>query len=82
MCLFDPRLCLKLRDLGVAAGGAYGTQYGGDVIFAVPSLAEKGYMDIRVEVTAKGGHSSVPPRHTVRCTVFPLLNMTVDDEPL
>ncbi|KAL7280786.1 hypothetical protein ACG7TL_005730 [Trametes sanguinea] len=45
-------------------GGAYGTPYGEDVIFAVPSLSEKGYLDIKVEVTAQGGHSSVPPKHT------------------
>ncbi|KAI0629263.1 carboxypeptidase S [Trametes polyzona] len=45
-------------------GGAYGAQYGGDVIFAVPSLSEKGYLDIRIEISAQGGHSSVPPKHT------------------
>ncbi|KAI0820831.1 carboxypeptidase S [Trametes gibbosa] len=45
-------------------GGAYGHLYGGDVIFAVPSLAEKGYLDVRIELTTKGGHSSVPPKHT------------------
>ncbi|KAI9064103.1 carboxypeptidase S [Trametes sanguinea] len=45
-------------------GGAYGTPYGDEVIFAVPSLSEKGYLDIKVEVTAQGGHSSVPPKHT------------------
>ncbi|KAI1796621.1 carboxypeptidase S [Ganoderma leucocontextum] len=42
----------------------YGMPYGDDVIFATPSLAEKGYIDVRIEVTAKGGHSSVPPPHT------------------
>ena len=30
----------------------------------MPALAEKGYVDVRVEVTASGGHSSVPPPHT------------------
>ncbi|KAI8996549.1 carboxypeptidase S [Trametes punicea] len=45
-------------------GGSYGTQYGGDVIFAVPSLSEKGYLDVRIEISAQGGHSSVPPKHT------------------
>ena len=34
------------------------------MIFATPYLAEKGYIDVRIEVTAKGGHSSVPPPHT------------------
>ncbi|KAI0352325.1 carboxypeptidase S [Trametes cingulata] len=45
-------------------GGAYGTPYGDDVVFAVPSLNEKGYLDVRIELTAQGGHSSVPPKHT------------------
>ena len=30
----------------------------------MPSLSEKGYLDVRIEVTTKGGHSSKPPRHT------------------
>ncbi|KAG6809472.1 hypothetical protein H0H92_016114 [Tricholoma furcatifolium] len=36
----------------------------GGTIFATPGIAEKGYLDVRVEVTAPGGHSSVPPKHT------------------
>lgn len=32
--------------------------------FALPGTAEKGYLDIEVAVGVKGGHSSVPPRHT------------------
>ena len=35
-------------------------------IFATPSVAEKGYMDIRMDVLTPGGHSSRPPKHTVR----------------
>lgn len=30
------------------------------------AVAEKGYLDVRVEVATPGGHSSVPPEHTVR----------------
>jgi Gly-Xaa carboxypeptidase len=33
-------------------------------VFAVPAIAEKGYLDTRVEVHAPGGHSSIPPAHT------------------
>lgn len=32
--------------------------------FALPGTAEKGYMDVEVAIGVKGGHSSVPPRHT------------------
>ncbi|KIP07996.1 hypothetical protein PHLGIDRAFT_402333 [Phlebiopsis gigantea 11061_1 CR5-6] len=45
-------------------GAAYETPYGGNVIFANPATAEKGYLDLRVEVSTPGGHSSVPPSHT------------------
>ena len=30
----------------------------------MPSVAEKGYLDVRLEVSTAGGHSSVPPPHT------------------
>lgn len=48
------------------AGGfieAYGT------VFAAPGVAEKGYIDVKIDVTSPGGHSSVPPAHTV-CVFF------------
>ena len=32
--------------------------------FAVPGVAEKGYIDVEVTVRMPGGHSSVPPDHT------------------
>lgn len=32
--------------------------------FAMPGVAEKGYMDVEVVVRTPGGHSSVPPPHT------------------
>lgn len=33
-------------------------------IVAIPAIGEKGYLDIEVELTMKGGHSSLPPKHT------------------
>lgn len=45
--------------------------YGGDVIFAMPYTAEKGYFDLKVEISTLGGHSSVPPRHTVSIFTAP-----------
>ncbi|KAF5375364.1 hypothetical protein D9615_008006 [Tricholomella constricta] len=46
----------------VDEGGGFVEQHGS--VFATPGIAEKGYMDVRVEVTAPGGHSSIPPQHT------------------
>ncbi|KAF5344591.1 hypothetical protein D9758_013906 [Tetrapyrgos nigripes] len=43
-------------------GGGFGEVYGTTI--ATPAIAEKGYMDLLVEVASPGGHSSVPPRHT------------------
>ncbi|KZT01079.1 carboxypeptidase S [Laetiporus sulphureus 93-53] len=43
-------------------GGVILDQYGGT--FAFPAIAQKGYFDMRIEVNAPGGHSSVPPVHT------------------
>jgi Gly-Xaa carboxypeptidase len=36
-------------------------------VFAAPAIGEKGYIDIKIEVTTPGGHSSIPPasHHTV-----------------
>ncbi|KAH9893483.1 carboxypeptidase S [Cubamyces lactineus] len=46
----------------VDEGGGFANQFGG--VVAIPGIAEKGYIDVRVEVTSPGGHSSVPPSHT------------------
>ncbi|KAH9935932.1 carboxypeptidase S [Epithele typhae] len=46
----------------VDEGGGFAQEYGG--VVATPAVAEKGYIDVRVEVTSPGGHSSVPPSHT------------------
>ncbi|KAG6334184.1 hypothetical protein ID866_4899 [Astraeus odoratus] len=48
----------------VDEGGAMGS-FGDGFYFASPSLSEKGYMDVLLEVASPGGHSSVPPDHTV-----------------
>jgi acetylornithine deacetylase/succinyl-diaminopimelate desuccinylase-like protein len=47
------------------------TQQFGSII-AAPGIAEKGYIDVLVEVTAPGGHSSIPPAHTVLIIFFRL----------
>jgi len=46
----------------VDEGGGFDEVYG--AVFATPGVAEKGYIDVKVDVTSPGGHSSVPPAHT------------------
>ncbi|KAG1864846.1 hypothetical protein F4604DRAFT_1882028 [Suillus subluteus] len=46
----------------VDEGGKYSDLSG--TVFATPAVAEKGYLDVRVDVLTPGGHSSRPPRHT------------------
>jgi len=41
-------------------------------VVALPGIAEKGYLDVLVEVTAPGGHSSIPPAHTVISFIAPI----------
>ncbi|KAJ2990099.1 hypothetical protein NUW54_g8579 [Trametes sanguinea] len=48
----------------VDEGGGY--RVSDDVIMSTPGVAEKGKFDVRFEISAPGGHSSVPPEHTVR----------------
>ncbi|TBU30546.1 carboxypeptidase S [Dichomitus squalens] len=43
-------------------GGGY--QVKDNVIMSSPGVAEKGKFDARFEISAPGGHSSVPPEHT------------------
>lgn len=43
-------------------GSEVKTMYGG--VFALPGTSEKGYLDVRIRISGKGGHSSVPPEHT------------------
>ena len=34
-------------------------------VFATPAITEKGYLDVLIDVQSPGGHSCVPPPHTV-----------------
>ena len=59
------RVRLQLRGVlsqRTVAGG-YSEQFGS--VVAIPGITEKGYLDTRVTVTTPGGHSSIPPDHTV-----------------
>lgn len=45
-------------DEGAGLGDYYGTT------FALPAVAEKGYIDAFITLNTPGGHSSIPPPHT------------------
>ncbi|KAJ7115835.1 hypothetical protein C8R44DRAFT_832690 [Mycena epipterygia] len=59
-------------------GGGFAENYGS--VFATPAVAEKGYLDVHVEVTSPGGHSSVPPAHTTIGILAALL-VKYEDNP-
>lgn len=43
--------------------GGYSEKYGAFV--STPAVAEKGHLDVKIQISTPGGHSSVPPKHTV-----------------
>ncbi|KAF9218981.1 carboxypeptidase S [Gyrodon lividus] len=61
-----PKLLEMFGENGYAMlvdeGAGYGEEYG--QVIATPGIAEKGYVDVMIEVTSPGGHSSLPPPHT------------------
>ncbi|KAI9696621.1 MAG: hypothetical protein M1820_008070 [Bogoriella megaspora] len=44
--------------------GGMGIETTGDVAYALPGVAEKGFMDVILTIETAGGHSSRPPKHT------------------
>lgn len=48
----------------VDEGTGLDANFGNNIYFATPAVSEKGYLDVRVEITSPGGHSSIPPAHT------------------
>jgi Gly-Xaa carboxypeptidase len=47
----------------VDEGAGFVNKFGS--VIAILAIAEKGYLNVVVKVTSPGGHSSVPPAHTV-----------------
>ena len=52
----------------VDEGAGFSGQYGS--VFATPGIAEKGSSEVKIEVATAGGHSSVPPPHTVSFSCY------------
>lgn len=48
-------------------------------LMAMPATGEKGYLDIRVELQIRGGHSSVPPDHGAIAIMGELANKIEED---
>lgn len=55
---YGPNGVASIVDEGAGVSDMWGTT------FAMPGVAEKGYMDVEVVVRTPGGHSSIPPPHT------------------
>ncbi|KAJ7096137.1 carboxypeptidase S [Mycena epipterygia] len=62
----------------VDEGSGYSDIFG--AIFAAPGVAEKGHVNINVEVQTPGGHSSVPPAHT-SIGILAALIVALEDSP-
>ncbi|KAI0761831.1 carboxypeptidase S [Trametes elegans] len=58
-------------------GGGY--QVTDDVIISSPAVAEKGKFDVRFEIEAPGGHSSVPPEHTTIGLIAAMIKQLEDN---
>ncbi|KZO99488.1 carboxypeptidase S [Calocera viscosa TUFC12733] len=50
-------------------------------MYATPGVGEKGYLDARLTVNTKGGHSSTPPKHT-GIGILASLVTTVEANPI
>lgn len=50
-----------------------------EVIISKPGVAEKGGLNVRFEISAPGGHSSVPPAHTVSFDISYTSQITAED---
>jgi Gly-Xaa carboxypeptidase len=60
--------------------GSVGIQKEFDQSFAMVSVAEKGYLDVGINVTSTGGHASNPPDHNV-IGVMSEIVMAIEDRP-
>ncbi|KAK8206776.1 hypothetical protein M8818_004610 [Zalaria obscura] len=60
--------------------GGMGINLLGDVAYALPATAEKGFLDIVMTLTTDGGHSSRPPPHTA-IGIMSKLIVALEDHP-
>lgn len=51
-----------------------------DVMYALPAIAEKGFLDIVLTLNTPGGHSSAPPKHT-NIGIMSRLIAAIEDHP-
>jgi Gly-Xaa carboxypeptidase len=58
--------------------GLDGSSFG--IPVAAPATSEKGYLDVKITVNGKGGHSSEPPRHTTIGILSRIISL-VEDTP-
>lgn len=61
--------------------GGMGIEQVGEVAYARPAIAEKGFMDLVLKLEMPGGHSSRPPPHTA-IGIMSKLVQKLEDNPL
>ena len=66
VCFFH--IAFAYYPVNTASAGNFQQLFGS--VVALPAIVEKGYIDVHLSVASPGGHSSIPPKHTVR-TVIP-----------
>lgn len=60
--------------------GGMGINILGDVVYALPAVAEKGFIDVILTLDTSGGHSSRPPAHTA-IGIMSELVLTLENHP-
>ncbi|KAJ5756670.1 hypothetical protein N7533_006213 [Penicillium manginii] len=60
--------------------GSFGLQTQFDQSFAMVSVAEKGYMDVQINVTSPGGHAANPPDHNAIGVLSEII-MSIENHP-
>jgi len=65
--IFFPLYMHESRPDNTTSVAGFQESFGSVVAF--PSVAEKGSIDVELSVASPGGHSSIPPEHTVGAIV-------------
>ncbi|KAF8660451.1 hypothetical protein AX16_001631 [Volvariella volvacea WC 439] len=68
-------IAMIVDEGGMGLSNLYGTD------FALPGVAEKGFINLQIRVDTEGGHSSVPPPHT-SIGILAKITSAIEDSPI